>query len=315
MGFFIEMDKSELTRLIKQKSLELGFESCGISKAEKLSEKEAFLKNWLEKGLHATMHYMENHFDKRLDPTKLVPGSKSVISVLLNYFPDRIPSHSDAPVIAKYAYGKDYHFVIKDKLKELLEYINQELVPCDGRFFTDSAPVLDRAWAAKSGLGWIGKNTNLIVPQKGSFFFIGELITDLELVYDSPIKDMCGSCTKCLQACPTNALVVPYVLDSKRCISFQTIENRHEIPDNLKGKFQNRIFGCDICQDVCPWNKFARPHEVEEFTPQKGVLNLSRRDWEIMDKDQFNTLFKNSPLKRAKFDGLKRNLNFINDDV
>ncbi len=307
------MDVNEHTSLIKQKALDLGFDFCGFAKAEKLSRDEAFLKKWLDKGLHAAMEYMENHFDKRIDPTLLVPGAKSVISVLLNYFPET-QLNENVPQVAKYAYGEDYHFVIREKLNQLLTFINKEITPCNGRGFTDSAPVLDRAWAAKAGLGWIGKNTNLIVPQKGSFFFIGELIIDLELVYNSPIKDMCGSCTKCIQACPTNALIVPYLLDSNRCISFQTIENKTDIPQKLKGKFKNWIFGCDICQDVCPWNKFSEPTEEESFTPSKSLLELSTDDWHSMDEETFKKIFRKSPLKRTKYSGIKRNLEFIKDE-
>lgn len=298
------------TDLIRQKAKELGFEYCGFAKAEKLSKDEIFLKKWLDKGLYATMEYMANHFDKRTDPTILVPGAKSVISVLLNYFPEK-HQNQDAPKIAKYAYGEDYHFVIREKLNELLTFIQEEMAPCTGRGFTDSAPVLERAWAAKAGLGWIGKNTNLIIPQKGSFYFIGELIIDLELVYDEPIKDMCGSCTKCIQACPTNALVVPYLLDSNRCISFQTIENKVEIPQKLKGKFHNWIFGCDICQDVCPWNKFSEAASEESFHPPGMLLELKFEDWDNMDEETFKKMFRKSPLKRTKYSGIKRNIEFI----
>ncbi len=305
------MDKNEISGKIKSKAIELGFESCGISKAEKLSSHERFLKNWLTKGLHASMHYMANHFEKRLDPTKLESGTKSVISVLLNYYPERTQESKALPKVAKYAYGKDYHYVIREKLKVLLGYINEELVPCSGRVFTDSAPVLDRAWAANSGLGWIGKNTNLIVPHKGSFFFIGEILIDKELEYDSPIPDMCGSCTKCISACPTNALVTPYLLDSNRCISYQTIENKEDIPTKYKGKFQNWAFGCDICQDVCPWNKFTEPTKKAEFTPHSKLLEMTRKEWQEMDEEKFRTIFKNSAVKRAKFKGLRRNIDFL----
>ena len=305
------MDKKEISQKIKEKALVLGFESCGISKAEKLSSQENFLKNWLEKGLHASMQYMANHFQKRLDPTLLEPGTKSVISVLLNYCPQYKQDSADIPKIAKYAYGKDYHYVIRDKLKELLSYINNDLAPCSGRVFTDSAPILDRAWAAKSGLGWIGKNTNLIVPHKGSFFFIGEILIDVELDYDSPISDMCGSCTKCISACPTNALVAPYLLDSNRCISYQTIENKEDIPEKYNGKFQNWAFGCDICQDVCPWNRFASGTKEKEFTPHPDLLQMTKEDWEELKEEKFRTIFKDSAVKRTKFSGLRRNIDFL----
>ncbi len=306
------MEKPEVTRLIKEQAHKLGFDGCGIAKVERLKKNEAFLKEWLQKGLHAAMRYMENHFDKRVDPSELVPGAKSVVSVILNYYPKEEQRDKKAPVVAKYAYGKDYHYVIKDKLKELFSYINSEISECSGRYFTDSAPVLDRAWAERAGLGWIGKNTNLIVPYKGSYFFIGELIVDLELEYDTPVKDMCGSCTKCISACPTNALVVPYLLDSNRCISYQTIENKEGIPESFKGKFEDRVFGCDICQDVCPWNRYAKPTKEEAFNPSELFLDLNRNDWYSLDEETFNTIFKKSPLKRAKFKGIKRNLDNIN---
>lgn len=306
------MEVSKHTRLIKQKALELGFDSCGFAKAEKLTKDEAFLQKWLDKGLHAAMDYMQNHFDKRVDPTILVPGAKSVVSVILNYFPEK-QQNAQAPKLAKYAYGEDYHFIIREKLNQLLAFINEKVSSCNGRGFTDSAPVLDRAWAAKAGLGWIGKNTNLIVPQKGSFYFIGELIIDLDLVYDVPIKDMCGSCTKCIQACPTNAIVVPYLLDSKRCISFQTIENKADIPKQFKGKFQNWVFGCDICQDVCPWNKFSEPSKEESFSPSKSLLELTADEWYKLDEETFKKMFRKSPLKRTKYSGIRRNLSFLSE--
>lgn len=304
------MNKSDATILIKDKAIELGFYSCGISKVERLTKNEVFLRQWLDKGLNAAMQYMENNFDKRVDPSLLVENSKSVISVLLNYFPSKT-QNQNAPVVAKYAYGEDYHFVIKDKLKLLFDYINEHISSSTGRCFTDSAPVLDRTWAERSGLGWIGKNTNLIVPGKGSYYFIGELIIDLELDYDKPIKELCGSCTKCLSACPTNALVVPYVLDSKRCISFQTIENKGEIPEMYAGKFENRVFGCDICQDVCPWNKYASPNTEERFNPSTEMLSYSKEDWRNMDQSTFNSVFRKSAVKRAKYSGIRRNLDFL----
>lgn len=305
------MNKAEITKKIKNKALEIGFDSCGISCAEELNTHKEFLMSWLERGLHATMLYMKNNFEKRTDPTKLVDGAKSVISVLMNYYPPDEQPARDAPKIAKYAYGEDYHYVIKERLNILLGHIKHFLSECNGRVFTDSAPVLERAWAAKSGLGWIGKNTNLIVPKKGSFFFIGELIVDIELEYDSPVIDMCGTCTKCLNACPTNALVVPYLLDSNRCISYHTIENKESLPETLKGKFDNWVFGCDICQDVCPWNKFSRPTDVKEFHLKEKLAGLSKDDWYKMSEEDFKNIFRKSPVKRTKYDGLKRNLEFI----
>lgn len=307
------VNSKERTEIIRNKALELGFDFCGFAKAERLSKNEEFLRKWLDKGLHAAMQYMENNFEKRVDPRVLEPGAKSVVSVLLNYFPKH-KQNEETPQVAKYAYGLDYHFVIREKLNALLDYINNEIAPCNGRGFTDSAPLLDRAWAAKAGLGWIGKNTNLIVPQKGSYFFIGELIVDIELEYDEPINDFCGSCTKCIQACPTNALVMPYLLDSKRCISYQTIENKSEIPEKLKGKFQNWIFGCDICQDVCPWNKKPEPTREPDFSPKKTFLEMTKEDWHNIDEDSFRELFRKSPLKRTKYSGIKRNLKFISEE-
>jgi len=283
--------KENASDQIKAKAIELGFLDCGISEA-------AFLA----------------HFDKRLDPRLLIENAKSVISVLLNYYPSEKQSDPEAPVHSKYAYGTDYHFVMKDKLSELLKFIQTEIAPCQGCFFVDSAPVLDRAWAAQSGLGWIGKNTNLISPEHGSFFFIGELIIDLELPPDNKkVHDHCGNCTRCIDACPTKALIAPYILDARRCISYQTIENHGEIDPALKGKFENRVFGCDICQDVCPWNLKSEPHQEPAFKPDFKLLNLTKTGWSEMDKPTFNNLFRNSAVKRARFEGLKRNLKFLEE--
>ncbi|MBW8334408.1 MAG: tRNA epoxyqueuosine(34) reductase QueG [Prolixibacteraceae bacterium] len=300
---------------IKAKARELGFLDCGISEALFLVEEKDRLQNWLANEMHGEMNYMANNLDKRLDPRLLVENTRSVISVLLNYFPAEKQADPEAPVLSKYAFGTDYHFVMKDKLGELLRFIQEKIAPCEGRCFVDSAPVLDRAWAARAGLGWIGKNTNLISPEHGSFFFIGELIIDLELpANDKVVRDHCGNCTRCIDACPTQAIVAPYVLDARRCISYQTIENHGEIDPELKDKFKNRVFGCDICQDVCPWNLKSETHNEPAFTPDFKLMNLRKSDWENMDKPLFNELFRNSAVKRTRFEGLKRNLRFLGED-
>jgi epoxyqueuosine reductase len=303
--------KQKHTDLIKTEATRLGFLSCGISKAEFLENEAPRLEKWLNNNMHGEMQYMENHFDKRLDPTKLVEGSKSVISLLLNYFPAQEQKDKTAPKISKYAYGNDYHFVIKEKLKGLLDFIQEEIGEVHGRAFVDSAPVLDKAWAARSGLGWIGKNSNLLTQQVGSFYFIAELIVDLELEYDSPVTDHCGSCTACLDACPTKAIVEPYVVDGNKCISYFTIELKDNIPAGFKGKFDNWMFGCDICQDVCPWNRFSQPHREPLFDPHPDLLEMTMKDWEEITEDVFRKVFKNSAVKRTKFSGLKRNINFL----
>ena len=300
---------------IKTKAKELGFMDCGISEARFLSEEKDRLINWLQEGMHGEMRYMNNHLEKRLDPRLLVENARSVISVLLNYFPAQKQVDPDAPVLSKYAFGTDYHFIMKDKLGELLKFIQTEIAPCEGRCFVDSAPVLDRAWAARAGLGWIGKNTNLISTEYGSFFFIGELILDLELPVDEKIvRNHCGNCSRCIDACPTQALVAPYVLDARKCISYQTIENRGEIDTELKGKFENRVFGCDICQDVCPWNLKSETHSEPAFVADARLMNLSRDDWHSMDKPTFNELFRNSAVKRTRFEGLQRNMKFLKEE-
>ena len=298
---------------IKAEAKRLGFMSCGISKAGFLEEEAPRLEQWLNSNMHGEMSYMANHFDKRLDPTKLVEGAKSVISLTLNYFPAKTQSDLTAPKLSKYAYGEDYHFVIKGKLKELSEFIQIEIGEIEGRAFVDSAPVLDKAWAAKSGLGWIGKNANLITPQVGSFFFIAELIIDLELEADGPITDHCGTCTACLDACPTKAIVKPYVVDGSKCISYFTIELKDAIPTGMKGQFEDWMFGCDICQDVCPWNRFSKPHETTEFNPHPDLLEMEKRDWEELTEDVFRKVFPKSAVKRTKFSGLKRNIEFLKD--
>ena len=299
---------------IKDKAMELGFLDCGISEVRFLSEEKDRLLNWLQEEMNGEMAYMANHLEKRLDPGLLVENARSVVSVLLNYFPTQKQTDPEVPVLSKYAFGTDYHFVMKDKLGELLQFIQSEIAPCEGRCFVDSAPVLDRAWAARAGLGWIGKNTNLISTEHGSFFFIGELIIDLELhVDDKIVRNHCGNCTRCLDACPTQALVSPFVLDARRCISYQTIENRGEIDQALTGKFENRVFGCDICQDVCPWNLKSEAHHEPAFSPDLKLMNLTKSEWENMDKPLFNELFKRSAVKRTRFEGLKRNLKFLEE--
>jgi epoxyqueuosine reductase len=304
--------KQKHTQIIKTEAKRLGFLSCGISKAEFLEEEAPRLEKWLKKNMHGDMQYMENHFDKRLDPTKLVDGSKSVISLLLNYFPSHEQKDKTAPKISKYAYGTDYHFVIKDKLKSLLNYIQEEIGDIHGRAFVDSAPVLDKAWAARSGLGWIGKHSNLLTHQVGSFYFIAELIVDLELDYDTQTTDHCGSCSACLDACPTEAIVEPYVVDGSKCISYFTIELKDNIPNEFKGKFDNWMFGCDVCQDVCPWNRFSKSHNEPLFDPKPELLNMTKNDWQDITEEVFNRIFKNSAVKRTKYSGLKRNIKFLN---
>lgn len=306
-----KVNKSEL---IKKKALELGFLACGISKADFLANEKEALEEWLTERRQGEMYYIERNFDKRLDPRLLVENAKTVISVLLNYFPKETQEDKSAPVISKYAYGTDYHFVLKDKLFALLKFIQSEIADCNGRAFVDSAPVLDRAWAAKAGLGWIGKNTNLISIEHGSFFFIGELIIDLDLEPDDKlVRNHCGNCTRCIDACPTSALVEPFVLDARKCISYQTIEKKGAIDESLKGKFENRVFGCDICQDVCPWNLKSVFHQVIELEPKSGLLKMSKSEWEQLDKAKFEKLFANSAVNRAGFEGLERNLKFISD--
>ncbi|MGY5846309.1 tRNA epoxyqueuosine(34) reductase QueG [Salegentibacter sp. HM20] len=296
--------------MIKSEAQRLGFLSCGVSKAGFLEEEAPRLEAYLEKGFQGEMRYLENHFDKRLDPTKLVEGSKSVISLLLNYFPKET-QREDSYHISKYAYGRDYHFVIKDKLKALLRYMQDEIGEIQGRAFVDSAPVLDKAWAAKSGLGWMGKHTNLLTKQTGSFYFIAELIVDLELEYDTPVTDHCGSCTACIDACPTNAIVEPYKVDGSKCISYFTIELKDELPQTFKGQFNDWMFGCDICQDVCPWNRFSKPHSEPLFNPHPQLLDNDKKDWEELTKETFNEIFRKSAVKRTKYTGLKRNIEFL----
>lgn len=304
----VNPDKHTFT--VKKIAADLGFSFCGIAKAEYLEEEAPRLEEWLSRSYQGKMGYLENHFDKRLDPTKLVPGAKSVVSLIYNYYPEINHSAGGPYKIAKYAYGKDYHFVIKDKLKAFMSRLQEEVGAVEGRIFVDSAPVHERAWAAKSGLGWVGKNSLLLNRQMGSFFFLAELIIDLELTPDGPTKDYCGTCTACQDACPTDAIPEPYVVDGSRCISYLTIELKDEIPPEFQGKMNDWAFGCDICQDVCPWNRFAKPHQEPDFEPQ-GWQGFSKTDWEEMTEEVFRKVFKKSPVKRTKFAGLQRNIDFI----
>ncbi|MBC8986567.1 tRNA epoxyqueuosine(34) reductase QueG [Pedobacter sp. N36a] len=298
--------------LIKAEALRLGFMQCGIAKADFLEEEAPRLENWLKKQHHGEMNYMENHFDKRLDPRLLVDDAKSVISLTLNYYPESQQQDPEAPKISKYAYGMDYHLVIKDKLFQLLNFISEEIGDVSGRAFVDSAPVLDRAWAKRAGIGWIGKNSNLINKKSGSFFFLAELIIDLDLEYDQPFQtDHCGTCTKCIDACPTDAILSPFIIDAKKCISYLTIELRDEIPKSFSDKMENWMFGCDICQDVCPWNRFSTPHTEPQFQANQRLLYMKKEDWMDITEDVFKTIFKNSAVKRTKFRGLTRNIDFI----
>lgn len=300
------------TALIKQEAARLGFDSCGIAVAEALDDDARRLEQWLNKGYHGEMGYMERHFDLRIDPRKLVPGARSVITLTLNYFPKE-SQQPDAPIIAKYAWGLDYHYVIREKLNQLLAFIKNNIGEVDGRGFVDSAPVLERSWAVKSGLGWVGKNGNLLTKHSGSFFFIATLITDLALQPDAPFAtDHCGTCTRCIDACPTQAIVSPTEVDGSKCISYLTIELKDAlIPAEFQGKMEDRIFGCDICQDVCPWNRFSKPHNEPYFTPIPEILNLSLAEWEQMTEEAFKKIFKSSPLARPKWKGIQRNVRAI----
>jgi epoxyqueuosine reductase len=303
--------RAKHTQIVKEIALDLGFENCGISKAEFLPDDAVNLERWLQNGYNGKMQWMENHFDKRLDPTLLVPGAKSVISLLFNYYPEQRFDNEDIK-ISKYAYGQDYHFIIKDKLKSLMHRLNKDIGAIEGRVFVDSAPVLDRAWAAKAGLGWIGKNSMLITKQKGSFYFIAELIVDLELEPDLPTTDHCGTCTACIDACPTNAIVADKVIDSNKCISYLTIELREQIPSVFKQEMEGWAFGCDICQDICPWNKFAAPHKTQELLPNPKLKDLHRNDWQELTEEVFKEVFKKSAVKRAGYLKLRENIDFCN---
>lgn len=306
-------NQTKYSNMIKTEAKRLGFLSCGISKAAFLEQEAPRLENWLHNNMHGEMGYMANHFDKRLDPRLLVDGAKSIISLLLNYYPSQ-EQRDDAYKISKYAYGQDYHHVIKNKLRQLHEFILEEIGEVNGRAFVDSAPVLDKAWAAKSGLGWIGKNSNLLTKEVGSFYFIAELIIDLELEYDTPVTDHCGTCTACIDACPTQAIVGPYVVDGSKCISYLTIELKNEIPKEFQGKMDEWMFGCDVCQDVCPWNRFSKPHSEPLFNPHPELLSMSKKDWEEITEEVFQGIFKKSAVKRTKFSGLKRNIEFLRNN-
>jgi len=304
-------NKALHTQWIKEEARRLGFSACGISKAEFLKDEAPRLEQWLSKNFHGEMHYMANHFDKRLDPGLLVPGAKSVISLLYNYYPEA-QQHKSSYQISKYAYGEDYHHVIKDKLKEMVASMQDLIGDFHARVFTDSAPIMERAWAQKSGLGWIGKHSLLITKSKGSFFFLAEIILDLELLYDGAFKtDHCGSCTRCIDACPTQAILPNNTIDGSKCISYFTIELKDEIPNQFKNHFEDWMFGCDICQDVCPWNRFSEPNKEARFKPDDRLLNYNKNDWQEITKDVFQDIFRRSAVKRTKFEGLKRNINFL----
>ena len=309
------MDSNQHSQRIKAEAYRLGFSFVGIAKAGFMEEEARNLEAWLEQGKHGKMSYMANHFDKRVDPTLLVPGAKSVISLMYNYHNPEKQKDAEAPKISQYAYGKDYHFVIKAKLRELLEFIQAEIGEVQGRAFVDSAPVLERDWAKRSGIGWIGKNTMLIHPKAGSYFFLAELIIDLELESDGPLKDYCGTCRRCIDACPTEAIADEgYHMDGSKCISYLTIELKEAIPEEFAGKMDNWMFGCDICQEVCPWNRFSTSHNEAAFKPHENLLQLSKSDWEELTEDVFRELFRKSAVKRTKFAGLKRNIEFLKTD-
>ncbi|MBP7500139.1 MAG: tRNA epoxyqueuosine(34) reductase QueG [Chryseobacterium sp.] len=304
--------KEKYSNLIKSKALAFGFQSCGISKADFLEEEAPRLENWLKNNFNGEMRYMENHFDKRLDPRLLVEGSKSVISLSYNYFPEELQTNSNFK-LSKYAYGEDYHEVIKEKLRSLVAELQEEIGEFAFRVFVDSAPVLEKAWAKKSGIGWVGKNSNLITKKNGSFYFLAEIICDLDLVQDSPVADHCGSCTKCIDACPTKAIISNKIIDGSKCISYATIELKDQIPDFFKDKMEDWMFGCDICQDVCPWNRFSAPTLEEKFRPNSEIKNFTKQEWKDITQEIFSSVFRKSAVKRTKFTGLKRNLNFLSE--
>lgn len=306
------MDKSKLSFRIRELAAGLGFEAVGFARAEHMDEEARRLEQWLGKGRHGQMSWMENHFDMRVDPTKLVPGARTVISLVFNYYTEQHQEDPDAPRISMYALGKDYHYVLKEKLRHLLDGIREEAGSVEGRCFVDSAPVLERDWARRGGLGWVGRNTLLIHPRRGSYYFLAELIVDLELEYDHPMRDYCGTCRRCVDACPTEAFSPGgYLLDASKCISYLTIELREEIPEEFVGKMENWAFGCDICQEVCPWNRFSHRHEEPAFEPDPALLKMERQEWEEITEDVFRRLFRHSPVKRTRLEGLKRNIRFL----
>ncbi|MBI2967359.1 MAG: tRNA epoxyqueuosine(34) reductase QueG [Bacteroidetes bacterium] len=301
--------KQNLTRLIKREALHLGFDYCGIARADFQDNEKGKLENWLNNGFHGSMHYMARNPERRVDPQQLLPGAKSVISVLLNYYSSRKQSDPAAPKISKYAFGTDYHIVMIERLEHLLSVMREHVPGLEGKICVDSAPVMEKTWAQRSGLGWIGKNTNLINKEKGSFFFIGEIITNAELEYDRPLQDYCGTCTRCIDACPTQAIIAPYILDARKCISYLTIELKEEkMPPEFQDKMNGWVFGCDICQDVCPWNHFASEHNVPEFDPKTELMNMNRQEWEDLTEGKFNELCSDSPMQRAKYKGIRRNI-------
>jgi len=302
------------TQLIREEAHRLGFDFIGFAKAEYMDEEARRLEQWLNQGMHGKMHYMANHFDKRVDPTQLVEGAKTVVSLMYNYYTDAEQKDPEAPKISKYAYGKDYHFVIKRKLRELMQYIRENIGEVNGRCFVDSAPVLERDWAKRAGIGWVGKNTLTIHPRAGSYYFLAELIIDLDLIYDHPMKDYCGTCRRCIDACPTDAISPEgYLVDGSKCISYFTIELKEAIPNEYKGLFENWMFGCDICQEVCPWNRFSQNHNEPEFEPHPELLDMSKGEWEEITEEVFRKVFKKSAVKRTKFKGLKRNIEFLKE--
>ena len=309
----MENSTSQRTQFIKSTAQELGFSFCGISKAEFLTEEAPKVEEWLRRGYQGKMSYLENYFDKRLDPAVLVPGARSVVSLVYNYYPKKELPHNNQLKIAKYAYGEDYHFVVKEKLSQFIDRIHEHIGDVHGRAFVDSAPVLERAWAKKGGVGWVGKNSLLLNREMGSFFFLAELILDLELEYDGPVKDYCGTCTACMDACPTDAIPEPYVVDGSKCISYFTIELKESIPLGVKGKFENWIFGCDICQDVCPWNKFSKPHQEPRFEPHPDLENMTSQEWTEINDSVFQKLFRKSAVKRPALEGLRRNIAFVTE--
>ena len=309
--FFGVPNRKQATQVVKEAARRLGFHHCGISTAGLLDEEAPRLEQWLPGNRHGQMGYMERYFDERLDPRLLVPGAQSVVSLLYNYYPPERPTDPDAPKLSAYAFGTDYHFVIKDKLRELLDAVRAQVGEVNGRVFVDSAPVLERAWAKKSGLGWVGKNSNLITRQQGSFFFIAELIIDLPLQADAPMRDYCGTCNRCMEACPTGAIVEPYVVDGSRCISYFTIELKDALPEDMKGRFDDWVFGWDVCQDVCPWNRFSKPHNEQAFSLSEELKTMTRKEWEEMTEDVFRRVFRNSAVKRTGYRGLMRNLVFL----